>query len=502
VTAAAALSGVRAPSRRPGNIPGMLGTWVAFALYAAGALALGWRAHARRDRGTDYWTAGRDLSGPAVGLSISAGFMSVSWSCVYATQLFYWYGVGAIWLITVPWLLALAGIWGLSRRYHALPAFSQPEMVGQRFGAAPRRVLALAVAFVFLVWGGAEIYVAARLLAPSMGVGTAFLIVLIGAVVAGYAMVGGFRAVVSTDRMQYALVALYIGAVAVLAAVSLESTGTGWPAPTVTGARSDRSWTALLAPGGATILLTFAAYLPGWLFETDLWVRVQAARDDRAARRGVLLAALNALLFVGVLPGFIGISALSLYPVEGGVFPAAVGNEGDAIFAALVASRAPGWLSLAVALGLVAAAMSTIDTCTHVMALSLAYDLGGLHRRGHRGERLSAVVTGASVAAACVFALNTESLWDVFYLSSGVLSTTVAFPVAAVFLPWARRRGVTASATAGFATTVLAYFMESRGPLSAIEPAWLADSGLGYILWGLAAAALGYLVGHVSERDR
>ena len=79
-----------------------------------------------------YWTADRDLGAASVGLSISAGFLSISWSCVYAVQLFYWYGLGAIWLITVPWLLALAGIYLLSRRYHALPSFSQPEMVGQR----------------------------------------------------------------------------------------------------------------------------------------------------------------------------------------------------------------------------------------------------------------------------------------------------------------------------------------------------------------------------------
>ena len=490
-------------------------SWIAFLVYALVAIGLGWRAAQAHDAGADYWTAGRSLNAGAVGVSISAGFMSVSWSCVYAVQLFYWYGVGALWLITVPWLLALGGIYWLSQRYHDLDAFSQPEMVGHRFGAPARRVVAIALAFVFLVWGGAEIYVAATLLAPGMGVTTTTLILLISLIVAVYATLGGFRAVVSTDKLQYGIVAAYILAMGWLAMRGLRSSslwldagpGAGsawtalWQAP-VMGARTNRPWMELLDPGLATIVLTFVAYLPGWLFETDLWLRVQAARDTRAARRGVTIAAVNSALFVGLLPLFIGMAALVIYPLQAGEFPPEIGIEGDAIFAALVRDFAPAWLALLVSIGLVAAAMSTIDTCANVMALSIGYDLLRIHQRAPAdAARWSRGVTLAAVGAACLFALNTESLWDIFYLSSGVLTTAVAFPVAAVFLPWARPRAVTWSATAGLVGTVAAYFLESRSLLTAIEPTVLADSGLGYIFWGCLAATLGYGLGRIAPAD-
>jgi Na+/proline symporter len=498
-------------------------TWVAFLLYSAAAIGLGVLAARRQGAGSadghdgaEFWTAGRSLNATSVGLSISAGFLSVSWSCVYAVQLFYWYGLGALWLITVPWLLALAGIYWLSRRYHALAEFSQPEMVGRRFGPAARRLVALALAFVFLVWGGAEIYVAAELLAPSMAVSPAMLIALIALVVAAYSMLGGFRAVVSTDKLQYAIVALYIAVMAVLAWRGLSARPEGaWAAlfeTPVPAARSDLPWTRWLGPGLATIALTLVAYLPGWLFETDLWLRVQAARDGRAARRGVLLAAVNGLLFVGVLPLFIGAAALVLFPLENGAYPAAIGVEGEGIFAALVAQLAPGWLAVAVAVGLVAAAMSTIDTCVNVVALSVAYDLMAPSPDDEPGPasrpasspaadaRRSRWVTLAAVAAAALFALFTESLWDLFYLSSGVLTTAVAFPVAAVFLPRVGRRAVVASSAAGLAGTVLAYFLESRGALAALQPAWLTDTGVGFILWGCAAAVAGGVFGAVAGR--
>ncbi len=476
--------------------------WAAVLLYAAVAIALGWLARRRGGGSREFWTAGRELGAGAVGLSISAGFMSVSWSCVYAVQLFYWYGLGAVWLITVPWLLALAGIYLLARRYHALPEFSQPEMVGRRFGRPARVAVALALAFVFLVWGGAEIYVAGALLAPGLGIPVPAAIVGISLVVAVYATLGGFRAVVATDKLQFGIVALYVLAMAALAARGLAAeTGRPWPPPEVRPLRAGAGWTELLAPGLAMIVVTLAAYLPGWLFETDLWVRVQAARSERAARRGLAIAGANSLLFVGLLPLFIGVAALALFPAAAGAAPAELGSEGDAIFAALVARYAPGWLSALVAVGLVAAAMSTIDTCANVVALAVGYDLMRLEEKPGAGGR-SRWVTAAAMAGLCLFALNTESLWEIFYLSGGVLTAAVALPVAAVFWPRASARGVAVSSAAGLVGTALFYFLESGGRLAALEPAWLEETGLGYIFWGVLAAALGYAAGSLTDQSR
>ncbi len=140
--------------------------------------------------------------------------------------------------------------------------------------------------------------------------------------------------------------------------------------------------------------------------------------------------------------------------------------------------------------------MSTIDTCTNVMALSIAYDLLRVDTLDEASAaRWSRNVVIGSTAAAAAFATVTDSLWDIFYLSSGILTTAVAFPIAAVFLPWATRRAVTWSSIAGLTATTTAYFLETYGPLAQLEPAWLAGSGLGYIAWGIAAAALAAAAG-------
>ncbi|NOZ07616.1 MAG: sodium:solute symporter family protein [FCB group bacterium] len=472
----------------------MSAAWIAIVIYIIFTLIIGWFAHLHQQDTSEFWTAGRKLGPLSVGLSLSAGFMSVSWSCVYAVQLFYWYGVGAVWLITIPWLIALALIYYLSMTYHALPAFSQPEMIGNRFGTGLRNTTAAALVFVFLVWGGAEIYVAATLLAPQLHMSISAAIFMICAIVGVYMTVGGFRAVVATDKLQYVLVAVYIFIVGGLALKGLRHQGSLWPAIAVRAAKSQVSWVNLLSPGIAVIILTLVAYLPGWVFEADLWLRVQAARDVKAARKGIMIGALNGLFFVGILPMFIGIAALQLYPVSQGVVPAVIGNDGDAIFSALVLDYAPGWITLVITLGLVAAAMSTIDTCLNVMGLSISYDL--FHgRRRLQNSAANKVVTLITVLGAMVFAMKIDSLWDIFYLSSGVLTTTVAFPVAAVFLPRVKARGVLLSSIFGFIGTVTAYFLESRGVLNGIEPPWLRTSYLGFILWGIVLAAIGYFIG-------
>ena len=333
--------------------------WIGVGIYVAAAWILGWLASRKHDEGAAYWTAGRDLGAASVGLSISAGFLSVSWSCVYAIQIFYWYGLGGLWMITLPWLVTLAGIHYLAGRYRELPAFSQPEMVGERFGEGARRSVALALAFVFLVWGGAEIYVAARLLAQPLGVSLRLAIVGISLVVGIYATVGGFRAVVATDKMQYVIVALYVLAMGWLAVYGVhQETGHLLPDVSVTASKTGLAWPSLVGPGIATILISLLAYLPGWLFETDLWLRVQAARDARTARRGMWIAGINAFFFVGILPLYIGVAALELFPHDAGTAPALLGQDGDAILVALVERFAPGWLAVLVAMGLVAAAMS------------------------------------------------------------------------------------------------------------------------------------------------
>lgn len=478
--------------------------WIGFGTFCCIVIGVGLYIYRRETRAgkqirsNEFWDAKKSLSASSVGLSISASMMSVSWSCVYGVQLFYWYGLGAAWLLVIPWLMAMLGFYLLASRFRNLRAFSQPEMVGQRFGTRTRQLLAVPLAMVFLIWCGAEMYAAAIILAPLLGTTKYVMLALIATVVSTYSYLGGFAAVVSTDKIQYFLAAFFIttmaffGAQAVLQQTTFANFLVSLPTPPKTTA----STISFFAAGPALIIMTIVSYLPGWLVETDVWIRLQAARSDTKARQGVAIAATNSLIFVGILPMIIGLSALYLYSPVNGVIPPEL-KDGATIFVRLMQDYSPVWLNVFLGVGLAAVAMSTIDTCGNVAALSACYDIVTPVLRKKSSPQLlqlSRRVTVLALAVAFFYSLCIESLWDIFYLSSGILTTTIFLPMMAIFLPKTKSQQVQAAIITGFIGTLLFYFLESHGYLKTVEPQWLAATELGYILWGFLASLLAFVV--------
>jgi len=480
--------------------------WIAFLSYSLIVIGTGFFIFQREKKSglnhdnQEYWTAKRNLSGWSAGLSISASMMSISWSCVYGVQLFYWYGIGGIWLLLIPWLLTMLGFYIFTPLFRRMEIFSQPQLIGRRFGRRSRMLLAVSLIFVFTVWAGAEIYAAGILIAPFLEISVPLTLFLIALVVALYSYSGGFRAVVSTDKIQYLLVSIFICILAILSINALsnqsltELSSDNFPRPP----RSEPSVPLFFSPGFVLILITFLVYIPGWLVETDVWLRLQAAENNQEARKGIVIAGLNSLIFVGILPAVIGLSALYLYPPLGQLIPERI-QDGSLIFSVLMLDYSPPGLTVFLAVGLIAAAMSTIDTCSNVVALSISHDILEPRLEQHLSkEKLNLLARWTSVIAiflAFVYAVFTESLWDIFYLSSGILTTTVFLPVITSFREKTKCIQVQLAMIFGFSVTIIFYFLEKSGILSTIHPVWLQKTGLGYILWGLFAAIIGWFLG-------
>ncbi len=475
--------------------------WTGFILYAVIVISIGgyvWLKDKKSNCSTDnnaYWEASRSLSFGSVGLSISASMMSISWSCVYGVQLFYWYGWGGAWLLIIPWLITMAGFFAASSKFRSLNVFSQPHLLEKRFGTRTRQMLAPALIIVFITWTGAEIYAAGQIISPFLGIPLNWTLFLISAVVAIYTYSGGFSAVVSTDKIQFFLVAFFITVIAVLGWNALPAGSSLFHIPTPPKAKPGLLF---FTPGIALILISFLAYLPGWLIETDVWIRLQGAKDNASARKGVLLAGVNSFVFVGVMPLIIGLSALILYPPVNGIIPSQL-QDGALIFTVLMKQYAPLGLSIFLSVGLIAAAMSTIDTCGNVTALSFSHDLmEPLLEKSWTPRQLNALARWSSVGAviiAFIYAVFTESLWDIFYLSSGILTTTVFLPVIGSFFKSTKPRQAQFAIIFGLVSTLIFYFLESRGMLKGIQPQAISETGLGYILWGFLFSAAGFIGG-------
>ncbi|HED08355.1 MAG TPA: hypothetical protein ENI57_09595 [Ignavibacteria bacterium] len=480
--------------------------WLAFVSYSIIVIGIGFyiwlkkRREKIQEETESFWSAGKSLSGWSSGLSISASMMSISWSAVYGVQLFYWYGIGAAWLLIIPWLMTMGGFFLFTPLFRKFQAFSQPELLAKKFGPKIRSLISIPVIFVFIVWGGAEIYAAGITIAPFLNISAPLTMFLLSLVIAIYTYTGGFQAVVSTDKIQFALVALFITILAVVgySAVSSSNHSLNLIEISSSAPKLKNNFSVFLSPGLALIIFTFIAYLPGWLIETDIWIRLQASKNNREARKGIIIASANSFIFVGIFPMVIGLTALILYPAVGGEIPAKL-QDGALIFQNLMTDYAPMWLNVLLGIGLIAAAMSTVDTCGNVVALSLSYDIlePALKKKISRKniKNMASWISVFSIFVAFVYALFTDSLWDVFYLSSGILTTAVFIPVISVFLPNTKKIQVILSIIFGFIGTLIFYFLESRGLLSAIEPGFIASTQLGYILYGFILSILGFVIG-------
>jgi len=472
--------------------------WFGFLLYSLTVISIGfyiWKKEKKSGHESDnqsYWAASKNLSGWSVGLSISASMMSISWSCVYGVQLFYWYGVGAAWLLIIPWLITMAGFFVFAPLFRKLNAFSQPELLAKRFGVRARQFLSPALVIVFITWTGAEIFAAGNIIAPFLQIPVPITLFLISLVVAIYSFTGGFEAVISTDKIQFTLVALFITIIGFLGIKAISTDiNISQLFSTLVSPPKTNNMSMLFSPGIGLIIMTFIAYLPGWLIETDVWVRLQAGRTDNQARKGIVLASINSLVFVGIIPLFIGLSALYLYPATNGVIPSHL-QDGALIFTAIMQDYAPVWLSVILSVGLIAAAMSTIDTCGNIVALSISYDLVEPElKKKWNAKKLNLLARWMSVVAiliSFIYALFTDSLWDIFYLSSGILTTTVFMPVISTFIAGTKKMQVYLSILFGLIGTLIFYFA-----LKDVEI--LFNTGLEYIVFGFVCSLIGFFIG-------
>lgn len=465
-------------------------TWIIFIFYALAMIYLGYRSR-RTEKGDDYWTASRGLSGWSAGLSLSAGFMSISWSCVYAIQVFYWYGLSGFFLMTIPWMLALTGIYFLAIKYHDLPAFSQAEMVRVRFGVGSAGMISLTQIVVFLIWGGAEVYVAANLLEPSLGVDKKWVMLMITLTIAVYSTWGGFSAVVQTDKFQFVLVASYLMVVSWIAWERIPSLEIGNLIP----AKARNSFFDIgLLP---LIIITAFAYLPGWLSEADLWLRVQAAKNVKEARKAAMIGLFNSVLFVGLIPAFIALVALSLFPAGDIASAGMIGGEGEKIISAIVLPFHSPLLEVFLGVGLLCASMSTIDTCTNLVSLNVGRELLQVKKLF-----ASKVINALMVGITFIVSINVDSLWDIFYLSSGLLSTTVALPVLTALNKKIPKHAAFFSSLSGFVCTVFFFFNEKQQWIELSFGPAVKETGLEYLVFGMIGATVGFIAGYFFDSDR
>ncbi len=472
-----------------------LGFRLVFLAYAAVVVAIGFVAWRRKrvrslsEKGLEFWMANRELPGWRLAISLTSGWLMLGWIGFGMSQI-YMYGVTGLWILPIPWLVLCIWIIFLVPYVRRVAAVSLPQSIQHRFGSGARITVAILSILIFTAWTGAELFMAGSLLEGFLGVPARLVMLIFVLPIIGYTVLGSFRAIVTTDLVQFLAMVFFMIALG-WTAISEANSATGGEVLTAIG-NSAPPWSGeghafdFAFLGWVFPVALLVGYLPGWAVEQDLWLRIQSAPTTREARKGAILALFSIGVFVITIPTLVAFAALVVFPPAGGAAHEAVGADAYGIIPAFILRMSPA-LQLLMVLGLISCQMSTVDTFANVTAMPMSFDLlEPRARRGSRSDRAKVTrraqwISVLAIVLGLGYALVSESLADVYYLSSGVLSACIAVPVAAIFWRRANASGVLAAIAAGFVGTLGTYVLEYH---TAIELPDVLTGSRGYLYVG------------------
>ena len=457
---------------------------VFLAIYIAILLGIGLYFSRRQRSETDFWLAGRELGPISIGLAAASAWTTAS-ALLLATGLFLLYGIGSIWIWVFPNIAGLAIIAAISGRIKNIPALTQPELMEIRYDPMIRAPVAIAVTIMMILFSVTDFIGFKMVLGTFFGIEPIFAIAIMAVSVALYVGVGGFRAVVWTDMVQYILLA---GLAAYVAHMALGLSANEGVSLIAASSMLGADWWDIFSMGGILGAMVFiVALVPGWVAEQDPWQKVWAARDDRSAKRGLLLGAtLLVLIYSFCLLAAIGLSVI--YPRPGNEM------EAEMLYLRIISDNVPGWLLGLLTIGFAAASMSCTDTFATSGASCLSRDLIQRHLWPTATVKemliLNRILIVIMVFISALIALNVDSIMDAVIIATVIGTTSYFFPIiGGLYWKRATKWGAMAALVAGGGTQILLVSYEQfwlKAPLDSISP-YLVEHG---VLVGLSLSAL------------
>jgi len=460
-------------------------------IYLAAMLAIGWWT-SRYIKGTrGFFIAGGRLNYIVVGVSILTAYLSaltmMALPGVAFGKLDWLYGAQLPFLILTAFVITRFVL----KRYRDAGVISVYAFLEQRIHVSSR----LLASFCFILFAigrmGLVLYLPALAFSIVTGANLLTTIIVMGAVVTIYTVMGGIEAVIWTDFAQ-AFVMLAGGVVSVI--YVLGGTGAEF------GRVAAEHHKFRLIAGGADItqLLTLWLILET-IFQTiriygtqqDITQRYMTTPTTKAANRSVWIAILG-FIPLGFLFLFIGSALFVYYKVNPDPTVAALiaRDRADSIYPYFVASRLPPVVAGLVIAAIFAAAMSSIDACMNANSTVCVEDF---YRRFRKAElpdehhlavaRWLTLVWGALATVMAILFINIQTAQIVWGKIMGISTNGVLGLMALAFLP---RRVHKAAAVAGFLVSYLClftmmWFLQVKPTIALMYP--VTGAKVSFLLW-------------------
>lgn len=486
--------------------------WTIIGLYLLMLLGIGWY-HSRRQRTVkEYFLAGKHMSWLPIGLSLMAALNS---GIDYLTQpsAFLKFGIVVIlgslsWFVLYPYAFFVT-----MPMYRRLDVYSAYEYLENRFNVAVRCLAAV----IFILWRLG--WMATALYVPCLAFHTATggrlplkpTILVLGAVATVYTVLGGVKAVIWTEVVQFIVMfgGLILTAIVICIHVPIDlgtlfvtalqdSPASADTRPVVTGLgdqllelfRQPVTWYGVL-------IATLVGRLTGYTSDQVMVQRFQTARSIRDVRQGFLITAISDSAWMVTLT-LIGVS-LSVY-FQTTALPDWVAKNTDYYFPYFMAKVFPRGTTGPIIAAIIAASLSAIASAINSQSTVIFVDFYSRLVKGRRRPaenpdaaeqrfqmRLSRVAAVVAGLTGTLLACQLDRLGTLFEIGNKVIQTFTG-PVLAIFWlgMFTKRANSLSAFLGGIVGTIVGVYVAFFSTLSFLWPSVLAFA---------SAMTVGYAIG-------
>jgi solute:Na+ symporter, SSS family len=416
-------------------------------------LVLGGYLSSRIKSFKDYFLAGGSLTTPLLVCTLVSSYYGID--VTFGTsETSYYYGVAAWVWYSLPYyvFITIAALVVAPRLARYGDAMTLPDILEGHYGKSTRIVGAVAC-FIYsapvLAMGGT------MTLMQHLGIPVGWGIAAAIGVCAVYTVMGGLWADALSDTVQFVLMCVSL---AITIPLALDWVG-GWSfiehLPTSDGAKTSDH---LSHHGGLSAWMLVAWAFTGLtvLIEPAFYQRVFAARDKRSVQRALLI---GIFLWASYDWGVTLVGLLARAAVEQGLLSADL--EGREALLELCAAVLPVGLRGLMIGGILAAAMSTIDSYSLLASGNLVYDIYRPMFDPHASDRRLVLLTRLGVffvmILACAMSLMFERMRDAWQFMASIMTSVLLVPVMGALFAQPRRQAGLASAVAGFTAIIVFY---------------------------------------------
>ena len=452
-------------------------------IYALVMIVLSLIVSRRAQNSSDFFVAGRGLGAGLIATTLLAANIGAG-STIGATGLGYRVGLAAWWWVGAAGIGSLLLAFTIAPKIWRVARDNNLYTVGDylefRYNKSVRNLAAA------LLWIGSLIIFAGQLIGGSAllhgvaGIHKTVGYVIAAAVVTFYFAIGGLHTAVRVNALQ-----LGVKLVGFLLALIYVGSKYQFPDPQFLPALPANF--QHFTNGGVQLPLFYlATFTPAFIISPGIVQKVFAARDEKAARRGVGINAVGLLLFA-IVPALLGMFAQVSQPHL---------SNSELALPMLLTNALPFWLGALLLAAIFAAELSAADAVLFMLTTSLSKDLYKAHLNPQADDQRLMQVARI-VAIGCGVIGTLLAMWlETVYAALTIFYTLLT---AAIFLPmivglYAKR--VTAKAALGsmiasVSVTLAIHYVSNRQGFGGVPP----------VIFGIVAGGIVMLFQRPSNTD-